>query len=103
MPNLEQGNHQVKVIVNYTLTNNSLLDTNANAVLKVFAANGTLLKTSSFPSGFILDNTGTKQLLTNIPYTSIDNITAVIDLTNQNKNISLSNILRVPMTLDKPS
>ena len=34
MPNLEQGNHQVKVIVNYTLTNNSLLDTSANAVLK---------------------------------------------------------------------
>src|SRR6478672_3053286 len=103
MSNLKQGNHQIKVIVNYTLTNNSLLDTSANAVLKVFTANGTLLKTSSFPSGFILDDTGTKQLLTNIPYTSIDNITAVIDLTNQNKNISLSNILRVPMTLGKSS
>lgn len=35
-----EGNHQVKVLLNYTLTNNSLIDSNANAVLKIYATNG---------------------------------------------------------------
>ena len=85
----------------YTLTNNSLIGINANAVLKIYATNGTLLKTSSFPSGFILKNTDTKQLLTNIPFKSGENITAVIALTDQNKTIPLSNSLKIPMTLGK--
>ena len=38
----KEGNHQVKVLLNYTLTNNSLIDSNANAVLKIYAINGTL-------------------------------------------------------------
>jgi hypothetical protein len=54
MSHPKEGNNQVKVILNFTLTNNSLIDINANAVLKIYATNGTLLKTSSFPSGFIL-------------------------------------------------
>ena len=54
----KEGNNQVKVLVNYTLTNNSFISANANAVLKIYARNGTLLKTSSFPSGFILENNG---------------------------------------------
>jgi hypothetical protein len=97
----KEGNHQVKVLVNYTLANNSFISANANAVLKIYARNGTLLKTSSFPSGFILENNGTKQLLTNIPYKSIENITAVIGLTNQNKTFPLSNSLNIPLTLGK--
>ena len=97
----KEGNNQVKVLLNYTLTNNSLISINANAVLKIYARNGTLLKTSSFPSGFILENTDTKQLLTNIPYKSVENITAVIGLTNQNKTIPLSNSLNIPLTLGK--
>ena len=97
----QEGNHQVKVLLNYTLTNNSLIDSNANAVLKIYAINGTLLKTSSFPSGFILKNTDTTQLLTNIPNKSVENITAVIGLTNQNKTIPLSNSLKIPLTLGK--
>ena len=97
----KEGNHQVKVLVNYTLANNSFISANANAVLKIYARNGTLLKTSSFPSGFILENNGAKQLLTNIPYKSIENITAVIGLTNQNKTFPLSNSLNIPLTLGK--
>ena len=97
----KEGNNQIKVLLNYTLTNNSLFGINANAVLKIYATNGTLLKTSSFPSGFILKNTDTKQLLTNIPFKSGENITAVIALTDQNKTIPLSNSLKIPMTLGK--
>ena len=97
----KEGNNQVKVLLNYTLTNNSLIGINANAVLKIYATNGTLLKTSSFPSGFIVKNMDTKQLLTNIPFKSGENITAVIALTDQNKTIPLSNSLKIPMTLGK--
>ena len=59
------------------------------------------LRRHIFPSGFILENNGTKQLLTNIPYKSIENITAVIGLTNQNKTFPLSNSLNIPLTLGK--
>ena len=37
----------------------------------------------------------------NIPYKSIENITAVIGLTNQNKTFPLSNSLNIPLTLGK--
>ena len=50
----KEGNHQVKVLVNYTLVNNSFISANANAVLKIYAEMELLLKTSSFPSGFII-------------------------------------------------
>ena len=97
----KEGNNQVKVLLNYTFTNNSLIGTNGNAVLKIYATNERLLKTSSFPSGFIFKNIDTKQLSTNIPFKSGENITAVISLTNQNKTIPLSNSLKIPLTLGK--
>ncbi|MDQ5868400.1 MAG: hypothetical protein M3530_01585 [Thermoproteota archaeon] len=94
----ESGNHQVKVITNYTISNSSIAGQKMNAVMKVYSVNGTLLKTTSFPTGFIINKTGTAQLLTNIP-DSAQNIVSVTTFTNLGKTLSLSNPLNVTLNL----
>jgi hypothetical protein len=95
----ETGNHQVKVLVSYHVSNSSLIGQKTNAVLKVYSIDGTLLKTSSFPLGFTINSTGTRQLLTNIMNNYVLNITTLTTFTNQDKTIHLSNELRVPLDL----
>ena len=57
-----QGN-QVKVLANYNVQNSSIGGQTINAVMKLYTSNGTLIKTSSYPSGFIALNTnGTANL-----------------------------------------
>ena len=47
-----QGN-QVKVLANYNVQNSSIGGQTINAVMKLYTSNGTLIKTSSYPSGFM--------------------------------------------------
>ena len=77
----------------------SLVGQKINAVMKVYSQNETLLKTTSYPDGFILNNTGSRQLLTNIPNSTINNITAVATFTNLAKTMALSNALELPLNL----
>src|SRR5919106_5373471 len=51
--NSNQTGQQVKVILNYTTTNSSVLNQIINAVMKVYTSNKTLVKTSSFPGGVV--------------------------------------------------
>jgi len=84
---------QVKVLVNYTVNDPSIVNQTINAVMNVYTLNGTLIKTSSFPSGFTATKFGTQQLATTIKGNPnpIQNITAVITITNAAKLIPLSN------------
>src|SRR5215210_2058696 len=87
---------QVKVLVNYTVNtvnDPSIVNQTINAVMNVYTLNGTLVKTSSFPAGFTANNFGTQQLATTIKGNPnpIQNITAVITITNAAKLIPLSN------------
>ncbi|HEX9320121.1 MAG TPA: hypothetical protein VF884_14400 [Nitrososphaeraceae archaeon] len=43
--------------------------------MKVHASNGTVIKTTSFPSGFIANKTDSARLVTNIPKSYAQNIT----------------------------
>jgi hypothetical protein len=95
----ETGNHQVKVLVNYSVSNSSLIGQKMNAVLKVYSTDGTLIKTSSFPLGFAINSTGTSQLLTNIMNDYVMNIVTLTTFTNLEKTIQLSNELRIPLNL----
>jgi hypothetical protein len=92
---------QVKVLVNYTVNDPSIVNQTINAVMNVYTLNGTLVKTSSFPAGFTANKFGTQQLATTIkgnPNT-IQNITAVITITNAAKLIPLSNSSTVKLNL----
>jgi hypothetical protein len=84
-------NYQIKVLVNYSVSDPALLSQKLNAVMKVYSANGTILKTTSFPAGFNATKNGTQQLRTNIPISKIENITTVTTFTDLNKTFVMSN------------
>jgi hypothetical protein len=90
-PVLGTTNYQIKVLVNYTISDPALISQKLNAVMKVHSANGTILKTTSFPAGFNVTKNGTQQLLTNIPMSKIQNITTVTTFTDLNKTFVMSN------------
>ena len=52
-----EGN-QVKVIVNYDIADESLIGQRINAIMGIYDRNnGSLIKLTSFPNGFIINNT----------------------------------------------
>ena len=91
---LNQDN-QVKVYLkslptdDLTGVNNNTNQT-MNAVMKIYSTNGTLLKTTSFPSGFYYNSLKSIKLATNIIDKSVETITAVVQLTNLEKTQPLS-------------
>jgi hypothetical protein len=52
------GGNQVSVFANYQLNDNSISGQSINAVMEVYASNGTLIRTSSYPNGFIAQGSG---------------------------------------------
>jgi hypothetical protein len=94
----EEGN-QVNVFSNYTLNDPSFLNHKINSVMKVYATNGTLIKTSSSADGFIVNQTGSQRHATTIINTSMQNVIAVVQYTNLTKTAPLSNPLQVNLTL----
>ena len=101
---LNQDN-QVKVLLKSLVTNdvtgsnNNNNNQSINAVMKVYSTNGTLLKTTSFPSGFNYNDLESIKLATNIADKSIDTVTAVIQLTNLEKTQPLSDPLTIKLGL----
>ncbi|MDQ6864082.1 MAG: hypothetical protein M3044_09680 [Thermoproteota archaeon] len=89
---------QIKVIVNYTDgTSTSTINKTINAVMKVYAPNGTLIKTSSFPKGFVVKPSGTAQLATTIKDNRIQQLTAVVQFMTKDKLQPLSNSVMVKL------
>ena len=86
-------NYQIKINVNYIVSDPALIGQKVNAIMKLRSPDGTILKTSSFPSGFDGNQTGTAQMLTNIPKIVAQNITTEIVFTDLNKTNVLSNII----------
>ena len=86
-------NYQIKINVNYSVSDPALIGQKVNAVMKVHSADGKVIKTTSFPSGFAANITGTAQLLTNIPKIIARNITTEIVFTDFNKTNVLSNTI----------
>ena len=84
-------NYQIKINVNYSVSDPALIGQKVNAVMKVHSADGKVIKTTSFPSGFAANITGIAQILTNIPKIIARNITTEIVFTDLNKTNVLSN------------
>lgn len=92
-------NYQIKVNVSFTVSDPTLIGQKVNAVMKVHSSNGSIIKTTSFPTGFIANKTDTAQLLTNIPKTLAQNITTETVFADLNKTNILSNIVKTLPTL----
>jgi hypothetical protein len=98
------GGNQVKVLVNYAVQNSSIVGQTINAVMKLYTSEGTLIKTSSYPSGFIAQNTmGTAELKSTIEDPSIQGAIANITLTNAAKTEAISNEVSTTVNLQGAS
>ncbi len=95
-----EGN-QVRVVVNYDIEDESLTGQRVNAIMGIYDRNnGSLIKLSSFPNGFILNNTeGSTHLATSLTDPLIQNISAVVTLTNADKSEKYSNDVRADLDL----
>jgi hypothetical protein len=95
-----EGN-QVRVVVNYELEDESLLGQRVNAIMGIYDRNtGSLIKLSSFPNGFILNNTkGTTQLATTLTDNILQNVSAIVTLTNADKSEKYTNDVRADLDL----
>lgn len=89
--NSNQTGQQVKVILNYTTANSSVLNQIINAVMKVYTSNKTLVKTSSFPGGFIANSSDVQQLATTLVDSKLQNVIAVVQFTDAAKMVPMSN------------
>ena len=92
--------NQVKVIVNYTVMDPSIINRNMNTVMHVYTSNGTLIKRSSHGDGFIVNaTTGQSQLATSITDSKVRDVRALVFFTNAERNQNFSNPLSVNLTL----
>ena len=96
--------NQVKLLLNYNVTESSLIDNPINAIMEVYAANQSLIRTSSLPLYLNLTSSeGTIQLATTLNDHNLKNITAVAVLTDDEKAIPISNILEARLDLGEMS
>ena len=99
MPLTSAEGNQVRVGVNYTTLNSTLIGSTINAVMKVYAPNTTAIKSTSFPNGIIANSSGTTEIKTTIIDNSTQNVTAVVQFTDASKTVPLSNPVQIPLNL----
>jgi hypothetical protein len=71
--------------------------------MKVYLPNGTLIKTSSSADGFIVNQTGVQRHATSTVNNTSQNVIAVVQFTNFEKTLPVSNALQVNLTLGSPT
>lgn len=101
MPLKKVEGNQVEVFVKYTVNNSSIINKQINCVMKVYYPNGTLIKTSSPPDVVIIPNSSGiwRHATTLSPESKIENVTAVVQLTDITKSLPISNSVTVQLVL----
>jgi hypothetical protein len=101
LPLVNAEGNQVKLIINYSIGDESIVGQRINTQMGIYDhINGTLIKLSSFPEGFILNNTaGTIQLASTLTDPTIQNISTIVTLTNAQKTEKYSNDVRSDLDL----
>lgn len=98
-PIAPDGKNQAKVVVNYATQEPTVIHDLVKGVMKVYSANGTLLKTSSSPTPFAASSSGKLSLSTTLTDNTIDSVTAKIVFTNPIRTEIVSNELPVKLDL----
>jgi hypothetical protein len=93
--------NQVRVNVEYTLEDQAIENELINAVMKVYAPNGSLVKTTSTPNGFTARSDGVEALKTTFHDKSMQSVLANITFTDATKRTLLSNVLTVNLDLEE--
>lgn len=93
--------NQLKVDIIYVTNDPKLVNSIMAGVMKVYATDGTLIKTSTIPSGYILGQSGPMQFATSIADETIQEVKAEISMTDNSNTEKISNSLTVEATLEK--
>jgi hypothetical protein len=94
MPLSSGDGNQVKVAVNYTTLNSTIIGQTVNAVMKIYAFNETALKMTSFPNRFTANSSGIQELNTTVTDNQTANVIAV-QFTDAAKTIPISNPVQI--------
>ncbi len=95
--------NQVTVAFKYLVNDQSLENEKINGVMKLYANNGTLIHTSSFPDGFTAKKKGgTEELKHTIKDQTVKTVLANVTLTDLKKTQSLSNSVTSKLDLKQP-
>lgn len=91
----------IKLTTTYSVTDPATVDEQISGTMKIYTANGTLMKTTSIPNGFKADKNGFQQFVTSLPNSTIQSITTVVLFTDLNKTAALSNSITNNLVLNK--
>jgi hypothetical protein len=98
VPLTNSPGNQVKLLLNYTVDDSSLINMPVNALMEVYGANQSLIRVSSFSEPIIANQSGTVQLASTFLDEKINNITAIATFTGSEKQVSISNPITVALT-----
>jgi hypothetical protein len=94
-----EGN-QIRVPVSYQIIDESLGDQKINGIMKVYSENGTLIRSSSFPQGFIAKEGGGVEIFrTTIRDPAVTNLSLNISFIDFARDATLSNTVTANLTL----
>lgn len=83
--------NNLDILVNYTTNDLSLVDSRINGIMEVFAPDGTQIKTSSFPDGFPITESGTIFMSSEFTDESLSSLMVNVTLTDLEKTMIISN------------
>lgn len=92
---------QIKLTVIYSVSDSATVGKQVSAIMKVYAQNGSVIKTTSIPNGFYVEESGFQQFVTSLPNSTIQSVTTTVVFTELNKTSPLSNSLTTELNLNK--
>lgn len=81
--------NQVKLLLNYTVVDSSLINKPVDALMEVYGANQSLIRVSSFSEPIIANQSGTVQHTSTFEDEKLSRITAIATFTGPGKQVSL--------------
>ena len=95
--------NQLKVLVDYQTKDLSMVDSTINGVMEVFAPNGSQIKTSSYPNGFTITDSGIIQFASSFGDPNLSGVNFNVTLTDLNKTETISNTVSANASLANAS
>jgi hypothetical protein len=93
--------NQLKVGITYQTNDPKLVNTIMAGVMKVYTTDGTLIKTSTIPDGFVLGQAGPMQFATSFEDATIQDVKAEVAMTDTSHAEAISNTIMVEASLEK--
>jgi hypothetical protein len=96
--------NQVKVSVNYQVSDESLENEKINGIMKLYSSNGTLIHSSSFPEGFVAKKKGgTEEFKTTIRDPELKDVIANVTFVDLEKDSIISNTVTTKLSVQPTS